>query len=105
MKDEKGNLFSEVHAQVMMSPVRFPIVILLAMYEEVDFTFIKKELKMSDGNLGANLKKLELQKLISSRKMFVGAKPKTLYKITKEGKSQIYSFIEIIKKVEGAITQ
>lgn len=105
MKNEQGTLFSEIHAQVMMSPVRFPIVVLLAMYEEADFTFIKKELKMSDGNLGANLKKLETQGLISSKKLFVGAKPKTLYKITAEGKSQIQSFIDTIKKVESAITE
>lgn len=105
MKDEKAGLFSEVHAQVMMSPVRLPIVILLAMYEEADFTFIKKELKMSDGNLGANLKKLESQKLISSKKMFVGAKPKTVYKITEEGNMQLRTFIEIIKKVEVEITR
>ncbi len=103
MKDEKDSLFSEVNAQVMMSPVRFPIIVLLAMYEEADFTFIKKELKMSDGNLGANLKKLESQKMISMKKMFVGAKPKSLYKITKEGKTQLHTFIETIKKVESAI--
>ncbi len=103
MNDESPSLFSEIHAQVMMSPVRFPIMVLLAMYEEADFTFMKKELKMSDGNLGANLKKMEAQKLISMKKMFVGAKPKTQYKITKEGRAQLQSFIETIKKVEKAI--
>ncbi len=51
-----------------------------------------KELNMSDGNLGANLKKLEALKLIKSKKMFVGAKPKTLYRITKEGQANLQSF-------------
>lgn len=105
MKDENGGLFSEIHAQVMMSPVRFPIIVLLAMYEEADFTFMKKELKMSDGNLGANLKKMEAQKLIKSKKKLVGAKPKKIFTITKEGKKQLYSFIDTIKKVEAAIEE
>ncbi len=105
MSNQESTIFSEVQTQVMMSPVRLPIVVLLALYEEADFTFIKKELKMSDGNLGANLKKLEAQKLVKSKKMFVGAKPKTQYRITQEGKSELQCFFNTITKIEVAVAK
>ena len=90
---------------ILVSPVRLPIIVVLAMYDEADFSFLKKELEMSDGNLGANLKKLEDGGYITSKKMFVSRKPKTIYKISATGLKRLKEFIGLIKGVERAMQQ
>ena len=87
----------------LLSPTRMAIIVLLAMYEEADFTFLKNELGMSDGNLGANMRKLEDENYITSRKMFVGRKPKTSYRINAYGLEKLKNFIESMKKVELSV--
>lgn len=102
MKKDDFSLNKEFNS-IVMSPSRFPLIVLIALYEEVDFTFLKKELQMSDGNLGANLKKLEEVNLIKSKKIFFGSKPKTIYKISQKGKVELENFIGLIKEVEKAL--
>lgn len=101
---QNENLFDAPGGNLLMSPIRFPIMVLLALYEEADFTFIKKELNMSDGNLGANLKKLEAEGFLTSKKMFVGAKPKTTYRISKTGREELQTFIDSVKKIDKALS-
>ena len=49
----------------------------LAQDEEVDFTYLKKVLGVTDGNLGSHLLRLEEAGYIRVRKTFVRRKPKT----------------------------
>lgn len=103
MKKEDDSIFDKSLDNILMSPSRMPIVVLLAMYEEADFTFIKGELAMSDGNLGANLKKLEDEHYITSRKIFVSRKPKSIYRITPEGLRRLKGYIETMKGIGRAL--
>jgi DNA-binding PadR family transcriptional regulator len=67
---------------------------ILAMYEEVDFKFLKEELKATDGNLSVNLKKLEEAGYLISKKEFVARKPRTTYRITNRGVEQLKQYLE-----------
>jgi DNA-binding PadR family transcriptional regulator len=89
----------------LLSATRLPIVVVLALYEEADFTFLKNELGMSDGNLGANLRKLEDEGFISCQKSFVGRKPRSLYALSAKGRTLLGQFIAMMKKVEQNMVQ
>ena len=48
--------------------VRLGIMSLLMTYKECDFTFLKKKLEITDGNLGSHLQKLEDANYIEIKK-------------------------------------
>lgn len=96
--EDKENLDSGFDC-LLLSPARLPIIVLLAMYDEADFTFLKTELKMSDGNLGANLTRLEDEGFLISKKMFIGRKPKSVYKITDKGLEKLRGFIKSMETI------
>jgi len=79
------NVDLELDDAVLSRP-RLSILAALLGNDAVDFTFLSKNLGISDGNLGTHLQKLEAAGYIRSKKAFVNRKPKTWFQITKEGR-------------------
>jgi DNA-binding MarR family transcriptional regulator len=53
--------------------------------DEVDFTYLRDLLEVTDGNLGAHLRKLEEAGCIAVNKTFVERKPRTYVSATSAG--------------------
>ncbi len=70
MKSNFAELNPLVHSRV-----RLAVLILLLQEESANFTFLKKELDVSDGNLSTHLRKLEKAKYIVISKKIVNRKP------------------------------
>jgi DNA-binding HxlR family transcriptional regulator len=68
---------------------------------EVDFTYLQKTLGISDGNLGTHLRKLEAEKYIRAKKVFVKRKPKTWFQITTEGRSALERLFRQLEEMLG----
>ncbi|HLR79140.1 MAG TPA: transcriptional regulator [Bacillota bacterium] len=64
---------------------RLAIMSLLMSHKEVDFSFAKDKLGLTDGNLGGHIKKLEDVGYVAVRKIFIKNKPKSYISVTKEG--------------------
>lgn len=84
-----------IHAKV-----RLGIMSLLMTYEECDFTFLKKNLEITDGNLGSHLQKLEDADYIELKKTFVKKRPKTIVTVTDKG---THAYKEYIKSLESIL--
>jgi DNA-binding MarR family transcriptional regulator len=67
--------------------------------EQVDFTFLRNLLKLTDGNLGAHLFKLEEAGYITLEKTFIDRKPRTFIKITGKGRDAFKEHIEALKEI------
>ncbi len=67
--------------------------------ELADFTYLKKLLKLTDGNLGAHLAKLEEADYIKIEKTFIDRKPKTYIKLTDKGRDTFDEHIKVLKKI------
>lgn len=75
--------------ETIHQPVRLRIMatlVTLAESEEVDFTYLRDLLEVTDGNLGAHLRKLEDAGYIAINKTFVDRKPRTYTSVTAEGR-------------------
>jgi DNA-binding MarR family transcriptional regulator len=75
--------------ETIHQPVRLRIMAALAALEagnEVDFTYLRQLLEVTDGNLGAHLRKLEEAGYIAVNKTFVERKPRTFVSATAEGR-------------------
>jgi len=71
---------------VVHQRTRLGILAVLAEATEADFTYLRKVLDLTDGNLGRHLEILEGAGLITISKGYHGRRPRTRAKITAEGR-------------------
>jgi len=84
MESNFGELDPIIHSRV-----RLAVLILLLQVESANFTYLKKEIDVSDGNLSTHLRKLENAEYISVIKKFENRKPQTSVSITEKGKTAL----------------
>src|SRR3546814_16553126 len=70
---------------VLEHRVRLAVGVLLAGHGEISFARLKQQLSLTDGNLGAQLRRLEDDGYIALRRAFVERKPVTWYRLTAKG--------------------
>jgi len=86
--------------EVIHQPIRLRIMAsLVALDEEtqVGFNYLKDLLDLTDGNLGAHLRKLEEAGYITMTKTFVNKKPHTFVEATESGRQ---AFVEHVAALE-----
>lgn len=90
--------------RVIHQPVRLRIMAAMFAIDadaEVDFTFLRDSLGLTDGNLGAHLERLEEARYIAVRKTFIKRRPKTFIKLSRQGRRAFEDYIEIMKAIIG----
>ncbi len=83
------------------SRVRLGIMSVLMVNDWVDFTEMKNLLEITDGNLASHSSALEKSGFIEVKKEFVGKKPKTSYRVTKNGREAFTQHINALEKLLG----
>jgi len=87
---------------IIHQPVRLQIMsslVSLDKNEQVNFTYLRKLLKLTDGNLGAHLTKLEEAGYIRIKKTFVARKPRTFIKATGKGRDAFAEHTAALKEI------
>ncbi len=75
-------------------PARLLLLIYLFSVEKADFTFLKQQTGMTQGNLSSHLNKLESAGYILSEKRFRGKRPLTLIHISDTGREAFTSYVK-----------
>lgn len=75
-------------------PARQLILLYLYSVEKLDFTYLKRETGMTQGNLSSHLNKLESEAYISSQKTFMNKRPLTILQITESGKTAFQEYVK-----------
>jgi DNA-binding transcriptional ArsR family regulator len=86
---------------VVHGKLRLALLSLLAGVEEADFTWLRDKTRSTDGNLGAQLLKLEEAGYVSSKKQFQKRKPLTLYRMTDPGREALAGYVRSLKSLLG----
>ena len=81
---------------------RLAIAVLLARHGEISFARFKQELDMTDGNLGAQLRRLEDAGYLVLRRDFVERKPVTWYGLAKTGRKALDKHLAALRAVIAA---
>ena len=92
-----GSKFADLDS-VIHSRVRLAIIILLLQSKTADFTYLKKEIGVSDGNLSTHLRKLEEAKYIKVQKRFENRKPKTTISLTDKGRDALNEYTKNLEE-------
>ena len=77
--------------------VRLAISVLLSRYDEMSFSRFKQLLSETDGNLGAQLRKLEDAGYLTARKEFRQRKPVTWYALTAAGRQALGRHLDALR--------
>lgn len=93
---------------IIHQPVRLQIMSSLVTMdpgEQVDFVYLRKMLKLTDGNLGAHLTKLAGAGYIKVEKTFVDRKPRTFVSITGKGRDAFTEHTAALKQIIGGSSE
>jgi DNA-binding MarR family transcriptional regulator len=88
--------------EIIHQPVRLRIMAALVSLEagsEVDFTYLRELLDVTDGNLGAHLRKLEEAGYIAVNKVFVERKPRTFVGVTDVGRKVFAEHVAALEAI------
>ena len=80
---------------------RLALLSLLAGVEEAEFTWLRNKTGSTDGNLGAQLLKLEEAGYMRVKKKFVQRKPRTNYRITEDGRRALAEYVRALRELLG----
>lgn len=86
---------------VVHGRVRLALLSLLSGVEEAEFTWLRAKTEATDGNLGAQLLKLEEAGYVAVKKKFVQRKPQSLYRITESGRRALTDYVRALKQLLG----
>lgn len=81
------------------APTRLKIMAYLSIVESADFTFLMRQTGLTRGNLSVNLRKLEEAGYVSITKEFVDRIPRTLIRLTNDGRQAIQTYRENMRTV------
>jgi DNA-binding PadR family transcriptional regulator len=88
---------------IIHGKLRLALLSLLATVEEAEFTWLRAKTHSTDGNLGAQLLKLEEAGYVSMEKRFVLRKPQTMYRMTESGRQALTEYVQALKKLLGVV--
>ena len=88
---------------VVHGRLRLALLSLLCGVEEAEFTWLRAKTESTDGNLGAQLLRLEEAGYVAIDKKFVARKPQTLYRITEAGRQALAEYVQALKQLLGQV--
>ena len=85
--------------KVIHEPARLLILAHLSVVQGADFLFLERQTGLTRGNLSTHLSKLEAAGYVEIKKEFVGKIPRTMLRLTKEGKKAFQKYLKSMKQV------
>ena len=89
--------------KVLNEPARLSVVACLSVVDEADFVFLQAQTGMTGGNLSSHVKKLEQAGYITMRKEFQGARPRTSFSLTDEGREAFTGYLTSMRSLLGVL--
>jgi DNA-binding transcriptional ArsR family regulator len=89
--------------RIIHQPVRLAMVAALAVNDELSFADLKNLLEVSDGNLSVHARKLEDAGYVACDKGFVGRLPRSVYRLTVDGRACLEGYLAHMEAVIGVV--
>lgn len=105
MPRNKSSGDSRIHAglrglnKLLGHRARLGICVLLARNDQLSFSRLKEILEETDGNLGAQLRKLEDEGLVTVRKEFQNRRPVSWYVLTAQGRRDLEEHLDALAQL------
>ncbi|MHC4461426.1 MAG: winged helix-turn-helix domain-containing protein [Planctomycetota bacterium] len=103
---EKENLqpLAEID-RVIHEPARLLILAYLSVVESADFLFLMNQTHLTRGNLSSHLTKLEAAGYVEIKKEFVQKMPRTLLRLTEQGRKAFQEYRRNMKQILNSLSE
>jgi DNA-binding HxlR family transcriptional regulator len=88
---------------VVHGKLRLAVLSLLTSVEDADFTWLREKTGSTDGNLGAQMLKLEEAGYVAMEKRFAARKPQTVYRMTPAGREALAGYVRALKSLLSGV--
>lgn len=78
--------------RLIHEPSRLILMSNLAVVDEADFVFLARQTGFTAGNISSHMTRLEAAGYVAVDKTFVGKRPRTVYRLTRAGKTAFESY-------------
>ncbi len=85
--------------RIIHEPARMLILAYLSVVESADFLFLMNQTGLTRGNLSSHLSKLETAGYVEIKKEFVEKIPRTLLRLTEQGRKAFAEYRDNMKQV------
>lgn len=103
MSDDVPIDFSSIDTAVH-GPIRLGVLAALQAEDTLDFTTLKRRLRVADGALGIHLQKLEAIGYIGCKKTFVGRRPKSTYRLSDRGRGALFDYLAMMQRLIDSLS-
>ncbi len=105
--EQTGNNLSALGriSKIIHEPARLMLLSQLYVVEEADFLFLEQQTGMTRGNLSTHLSKLENGGLVEIKKGYVGKIPRTVIRMTSEGRAAFKKYLRQMKAVIDMLSE
>lgn len=90
--------------RIIHEPARLLILAYLSVVESADFLFLMNQTNLTRGNLSSHLSKLESVGYVEIKKEFVDKIPRTLLRLTEQGKYAFNEYCRNMKQVLDSLS-
>jgi len=90
---------------ILHQPNRLKILSILSVNEIVSFKMLQEMMNLTKGNLSSHMKNLSQEGYVIVDKFFENNKPKTVYKISNEGRDALQKYLDEMEKFLISIKQ
>lgn len=91
--------------RVIHEPARLLILAYLSVVESADFLFLMNQTNLTRGNLSSHLSKLESAGYVEIKKEFVDKIPRTLLRLTEQGRVAFHEYRRNMKQVLDSLSE
>ncbi|MBN2414318.1 transcriptional regulator [bacterium] len=91
--------------KIIHEPARLLIIAYLYVVDGADFLFLMNQTGLTKGNLSSHLSKLEAAGYVAVSKEFVKKIPRTLLRLTDEGRESFRQYRENMKQVLDSLPE
>ncbi len=85
--------------RLVHEPARLLIMSYLYVVDGADFLFLSRQTGMTFGNLSSHMSKLEAAGYVEVEKKFVGKKPRTMLRLTSQGRAALEQYRADMRQV------
>jgi len=78
--------------RLIHEPARLIIMANLYVVDEADFVYLTQQTGLTHGNINTHMARLQAGNYVAVEKMFVGNRPRTVYRITEEGRMALQQY-------------
>lgn len=89
--------------KLIHEPARLAIMMLLYVVEGADFLYVKIQTKLTNGNLSSHVGKLEGAGYVEIEKTFKGKMPRTILRLTAEGRGAFRTYLNEMRDVMNGL--